>query len=204
MRDRSCVAVGWSKVGDISWLDGKQDSRRKLKELLEKLHPNHPSTIGRDCSQLSQFAVNIAEGDIVLAANGMLILGIGRVVGGYEFHSEFEFPHQRQVEWLILDNWQMPESGEGLQSTVREIGKFNENILEIERRIQSPTMVKPVSEESPPRTKRIVRLSGIPGRIQSILDRKGQVILFGPPGTGKTFWAERTANDLAALSRFGR
>ena len=33
---------------------------------------------------------------------------------------------------------------EGLQSTVRELGKYNENILEIERRIQSLTTVTPV------------------------------------------------------------
>src|SRR5262249_6036051 len=47
-------------------------------------------------------------------------------------------------------------------------------------------------------------LTEIPGRIQSILERKGQVILFGPPGTGKTFWAERTAQELAARASFGK
>jgi 5-methylcytosine-specific restriction protein B len=36
------------------------------------------------------------------------------------------------------------------------------------------------------------------------LDRKGQVVLYGPPGTGKTYWAEHAANDLAALTAFGK
>ena len=204
MRDRSCMAVGWPKLGDISWVDGKKASRDKLKALLDEKHPNHHSTIGRDCSQLIQFVVGITEGDVVLAADGMTILGIGRVIGGYEFNSEFEFPHQRQVEWLTDDEWQMPESSEGLQSTVRELGKFNENLLAIEQHIQSPTAEKPVTKESQTATKRPARLTGIPGRIQSILDRKGQVVLYGPPGTGKTYWAERTANDLAAISAFGK
>ena len=35
-------------------------------------------------------------------------------------------------------------------------------------------------------------------------DRLTSVIFYGPPGTGKTFWAERTANDLAALTAFGK
>ena len=109
-----------------------------------------------------------------------------------------------QVEWLTDDEWKMPESSEGLQSTVRELGKFNENLLAIERHIQSPSAAKPVTKDDPTATKRPVRLTGIPGRIQSILDRKGQVVLYGPPGTGKTYWAERTANDLAALSAFGK
>jgi len=203
MRDRSCVAVGWPKLGDVSWIEAKQESREKLKKLLEEVHPNHPAAIGRDCSQLTQFVVEITEGDIVLAANGMSILGIGRVVGGYEFQPEFEFPHQRQVEWLTFDEWQMPESNEGLRSTVRELRNYSENLLAIERRIQSPIVRKPDQKDSL-QTKRSARLTGIQGRIQSILDRKGQVVLYGPPGTGKTYWAERTANDLAALSAFGK
>lgn len=203
MCDRSCVAVGWPKLGDISWVEAKQESREKLRSLLEEVHPNHPSAIGRDCSQLTQFVAEITEGDIVLAAEGMSILGIGRVVGGYEYHAEFEFPHQRQVEWLTLDEWKLPESNEGLQSVVRQLGKYSENLLAIERRIQSPTAMKPDKKQSQV-AKRPVRLTGIQGRIQSILERKSQVVLYGPPGTGKTYWAERTANDLAALSAFGK
>lgn len=199
MRDRSCVAVGWPKLGDISWVEAKQESRTKLKQLLAQEHPNHPSTIGRDCSQLVHFVAQIAEGDIVLAADGMSILGMGRVAGGYEFKAEFEFPHQRPVEWLSFDEWQMPEPSEGLRSTVRELGKFNENLLAIERRLQSPIPIQP-----PRPVDRPTRLSGILGRIQSVLERKGQVILYGPPGTGKTYWAERAANELSALSTFGK
>jgi len=203
MRERSCVAVGWPKLGDIAWFDGKRKSRERLKKLIEDVYPNQISVIARDCSQLTQFVAKTSEGDIVLAADGMKILGVGRVVGGYEYHAEFEFPHQRQVEWLSFDEWELPESSEGLQSTVREIWRYNENILAVERRIQSPIIVKPIPEKTQGMTKRPLRLSGVPGRIQSILERKGQVVLYGPPGTGKTFWAERTANDLAALAAFG-
>ncbi|MAX38384.1 MAG: AAA family ATPase [Gimesia sp.] len=203
MQERSCVAVGWSKLGDLSWVEAKKESRKKLKDLLMEKHPNHHTTIGRECSQLVQFVAEIAEGDIVLAANGMTILGLGRVAGGYEFHSEFDFPHQRQVEWLSTGEWQMPESSEGLQSTVRGLGKFNDNLLAIEQRIQSPETLD-IGGGKDSHTKKPIRLSGIPGRIHSVLDRKGQVILYGPPGTGKTYWAEKTANDLAAISSFGK
>jgi 5-methylcytosine-specific restriction protein B len=204
MRDRGCIAVGWTELGDISWLDGKKETVAKLKSLLAKAYPNDPRTTGREGSQLTQFVVGISEGDIVLAADGMAILGIGRVLGGYEFHSEFDFPHQRQVEWLTDDEWQMPEASEGLQSTVRELGKSNENLLAIERHLQSPSVRVPDKKESQTTINRPVRLTGVPGRIQSVLERKSQVVLYGPPGTGKTFWAENTANDLAALSAYGK
>ncbi len=97
----------------------------------------------------------------------------------------------------------MPESSEGLQSTVRGLGKFNDNLLAIEQRIQSSEPPDLGGGEDS-KAKKPIRLSGILGRIQSVLDRKGQVILYGPPGTGKTYWAEKAANDLAAISSFGK
>ena len=67
------------------------------------------------------------------------------------------------------------------------------NLVEVEKRLSDIT-IKP----KPLKT----LLSGISGRIQSILERKGQVILYGPPGTGKTYWAEKAAFDLVAHGHF--
>ena len=61
-----------------------------------------------------------------------------------------------------------------------------------------------VTKPKPKQPAQTRRLDGIAGRVQAILDRKGQAILFGPPGTGKTHWAWKTAFDLAALQAFGR
>ncbi len=191
MRDRGRIAIGWEKLGDISWIEATKESRERLKHELGKARQNTPQVIGKDCTQLTNFVAVMGEGDIVLAANGMRVLGVGRVIGGYEYHPEDGFPHQRQVEWLTLDEWSMPFPREGLQSTVRELKRHDENILAIEHRLQSIISLPP-------------KLLGVATRIQSILERKGQVILFGPPGTGKTFWAERAANDLAAMSAFGK
>jgi len=204
MRERNRVAVGWPDLGDISWVEAKSESRERLRQLLQERYPGQPTTIGQSCSQVTHFVAGMAEGDIVLAARGMTILGVGRVVGEYEYHPEFDFPHQRKVEWLSLGEWELPESREGLQSTVRPIGKYDENLLAIERRIQSADDDGGPVPDPSVIDKSSFRLAGIPGRIQSILDRKGQVILYGPPGTGKTYWAERTAHDLAAFSAFGK
>src|SRR5262245_19943884 len=62
MQERNCVAVGWSKLGDISWLESNQESREKLRSVLEETYPNHPAAIGRDCSQITQFVLGISEG----------------------------------------------------------------------------------------------------------------------------------------------
>ncbi len=203
MQERDCIAIGWDKLGDLSWVTSKRETQDKLKKLFSARYTELiPATIGRNCSQIAQFIDGMKEGDIVLAANGNTILGIGRVIGEYRYEPDMEFPHQRPIEWLNLGDWKMPFD-EGLRSTVREIKKYDENIIEVEKRIQSA--VPPVKPETvAPVNRRTTRLDGVSGRIQSVLERKGQVILYGPPGTGKTYWAELAVNDLAALSAFGK
>lgn len=203
MREHGCIAVGWPKLGDLSWVEGKK-SKGKLKALMAGAYTDDPQTISRDITQISQFVTGISEGDVVVAADGMTIFGIGKVIGSYEYNSKFEFPHQRQVEWLTTEEWMMPEPDEELKSTVQNLGKFTEILLAIEQQIQSPNMSMPKKNDDQPTPNRPVRLTGVSGRIQSVLERKSQVVLYGPPGTGKTFWAERSANDLAALSAYGK
>ena len=198
MQKRGCIAIGWPDLGDMSWVESKKRSREKLKSLIHDKYPTKATSEGRAATEITHFIANMSEGDIVWAADGAKILGIGRVTGEYRFEPEFDFPHQRLVEWLNLVECKMPVN-EGLQSTVREIKKHDENILETERRIQSGKLDDETGITDVP-----VHLQGISKRIQSVLERKGQVILYGPPGTGKTYWATRAANDLAAISTFNR
>lgn len=202
MRERDVMAIGWSRLGDLSSV-ADQDAKTitaELKARIAETYPNHATAIGQTASQIGQFLKAISDGDIVVAADGMRILGVGRVTGGYVYEQSSDFPNQRPVEWLVDEEWQMPNPREGLQSTVRELAKDLSNRLAIEEHIQLSER-KPSIASRPPGPQN--RLTGIPGRIQSILGRKGQTILYGPPGGGKTFWAERTARDLASLAAFG-
>lgn len=157
------------------------------------------------------FVTAVTEGDIVLAADGGTVLGVGRVTGDYAFDGTSDFPHRRPVLWLSLDEWKMPDP-EGLRTTVHEI-KQASNILECERKIQGVSgQIHQAGQVSKPNQeaatglpqKQPPRLAGVPGRIQAVLDRKSQVVLYGPPGTGKTFWAEKAALDLASFWAFGK
>jgi 5-methylcytosine-specific restriction protein B len=211
MKDGNFLAIGWDKVGDLSTLEATKDSRERLQQLLAEKHPANPSVTGRARSQIMNFVTAVAEGDIVLAADGGTVLGVGRVTGEYVYDGSSDFPHRRPVEWLSLDEWKMPDA-EGLRTTVHEV-KQATNILEAERKIQGATgpgqqvVREPITRREPvtrlPR-QQPPRLTGVPGRVQDVLDRKSQVVLYGPPGTGKTFWAERAANDLAAYWAFGK
>jgi 5-methylcytosine-specific restriction protein B len=194
------IAIGWAKVGDLSWVEYKQESKDRLRELVRQYYgKDRPGVVGGSTQRMFNFVASINEDDIVLAADGSKVFGIGRVNGGYSYEpssgKQHDWPHRKPVDWIYLDEWKLPDEQEGLQHAVYELRKPN-NLIEIERRLLTPSTKYPERPPKPP------KLSGIPGRIQDILERKKQVILYGPPGTGKTYWALQTAKNLAAIATF--
>ena len=198
MRKQGCVAVGWTEIGSLTDISGSLESKENIRALLKTHYPDRDQRIiGRETQQLFNFTAVMAEGDLVVASDGMKVLGVGRVIGPYGFEPQAEAPHRRPVEWLWLGEYTMPLQ-EGLQTTVYEL-KIPENLIEIEKRLIEdgllPSIVDQTRRPKP-------SLSGISGRIQAIFERKGQVILYGPPGTGKTYWAWHTALTLASYDCF--
>ncbi len=205
MRDGNYVAIGWPKLGDLTGMLGSQTLRDELKRMLAEQHPNTPQVIGKSASEINNFLKYLGDGDLVVAANGNAILGIGRIDSNSEYRYEptDHFPHRRPVIWLDVESWTLPQQ-EALRTTFREL-RIPENLVAIEQRIvgATPKSTAPVVGAGPARAL-VPRLAGVAGRIQGVLERKGQVILYGPPGTGKSFWADSTARDLAALREFGQ
>jgi 5-methylcytosine-specific restriction protein B len=194
MREESEVAIGWPALGDLSDLTHDRESKQTLKELLAD---HYPSAAGKT-QEIFDFVARLGDRDIVLAADGNRILGIGRVDGPYRYdRNDEQSPHRRPVEWLNLDEWTLPRQT-GSQAGVLNLWKNTADHIAVERRLlegnEAPT--------SP--TKPLTRLTGELERIQTVLDRKKQVILYGPPGTGKTYWARLAAQELAARSRYRR
>jgi 5-methylcytosine-specific restriction enzyme B len=205
MRDGNYVAIGWPELGDLSGLLGSQTLRDPLKQMLGQHYPNTPQATGRAASEINNFLKYLDDGDLVVAANGNTILGIGRVDPGseYRFEPTDNFPHRRSVTWLNVDPWSLPQQ-EALRSTFREL-KIVRNLVAIEERVIGGAS-RPTAHAPGPSSIRwaVPRLTDTSGRIQSVLERKGQVILYGPPGTGKTYWADRTAKDLVAYRELGQ
>ncbi len=222
MRDGDFVAIGWPDLGDLSAFSDNRESRKAVKRLLEEHYSGDPGAIGRAASQLLKFVGGMQEGDRILAADGMIALGVGEVAGSYQFAMGEALPHQRPVNWYSLVQWETVDA-DPLQATVTAIRDYR-NQVEVERHILEDAAsvrtaaaskanladgeaARPRVRESewrkPPAHSALPRLAGVRGQVQAVLERKGQAVLYGPPGTGKTYWAIRTARDLAALRAFG-
>lgn len=197
MRDGGFVGVKWAELGDLSDIGPDLASKQRVNALMKE----HYDARGPWPQEVFNFVGRIEVGDVVLAFEKNTVLGIGRVTGPYYFEPSSPLAHRRPVEWLSVAQWETPvDEFSRTNPTVRQVKQFP-NLVEVERHLLGAEGIEP---PHPPKTPHPVRLTGTEGRIQTILERKGQVILYGPPGTGKTYWAERAARELAAYSVFGR
>lgn len=205
MRDGGYAAIGWEALGDLSTIAAGRQVKDGLKPLLEKKYPGNAKELSRQCNDIRDFIARVQERDVVLAADGERVLGIGRVLGPYRYETTEpkDAPHRHPVEWPSTEEWNFPTSETG--RTVFFPADRNENdIVEIERRLLESHDVPHPAPSMVTAPTRALQLEGVPGRIQSILERKGQAIIYGPPGTGKTYWARQTARDVVSLGTFGR
>jgi 5-methylcytosine-specific restriction protein B len=207
MKDAGCVAFGWESLGDLSWVEANKESRARLQKSLEEDRSTAPEGIGRSRVQITNFVAKMKKGDMVVATEGSSVKGIGRIKGDYFREPSAEYPNRRTVEWLSFDEWQVsdPQVLGPATYELHELQNQPATVLELETRAQNTAHTQlplPVTPAVSTRH-RIADLDGIPGQIQMALERKSQAILFGPPGTGKTYWAEKAACELAAQWNFG-
>ncbi|MBV8054180.1 MAG: AAA family ATPase, partial [Deltaproteobacteria bacterium] len=210
MKAGGYAAIGWAKLGDLSGVLAEDDAKERIMKMLMNEYEYDSNVASRKAGEIRNFGKGIVENDVVLAADGERILGVGVVKGPYRFETTQSdgAPHRRQVEWHVGPEWKLPVT-EGLQTTVWKLRKDARNFVAAESRLLEPALASTTVLVAPkpfqPKTfQKNVRLeAAIPSKLQAILERKGQAILYGPPGTGKTHWGKQTALDLAATGAFG-
>jgi hypothetical protein len=109
-------------------------AKNQIRDWLLPSRPTNPGVATRKAGEILNFANVIAENDLALAVEGQRVLGIGRVTGPYAYDDQLDFPHKRPVEWLSLDEWQMPVA-EGPHTTVFELGRSSDNLLSTEEHL---------------------------------------------------------------------
>ncbi|MFF4570128.1 McrB family protein [Streptomyces sp. NPDC001410] len=169
-REGQHIRVGWDEVGDL----GDYESDTELKQALDNVWPQSAGGNLRLARQLLTYR-DLEPGDLVVANRGKSeVLALGEVTGGYTYDESYpEFRHKVPVAWDESYAQVFPSPENAWQPT---FAKVPEKLLRRIREGRAMPAVTPVSVE-------------VPGAVEDVLDaleHKGQVILFGPPGTGKT------------------
>lgn len=173
--DEKVIRVSWDEVGDL----GQYESDADLKRALNDQSGGGSVTTAR---RLLAFR-DLEPGDVIVANKGTTeVLGVGTVSDGYYYDPDrSEYRHVVPVVWDTSVAAVLDKPQHGWRSTFAKLSSttFAEIIPGASRIGGTPAG----NLDASPST------AVVPEEVQRILDaleRKGQVILHGPPGTGKT------------------
>ncbi|MEV0320552.1 McrB family protein [Streptomyces sp. NPDC050658] len=184
------AAVGWDEVGDLRDFADKDEFKRAFGTANAERYAGSRSKISAKANEVWTL-MELHPGDMVVANRGTSeIVGIGTVTDeGYVWRPER--PHHRHtvsVEWRHTPPLRLEERVPAWALvTVKDVpAKLWSQIESRQFQDVLDGLVKDEKITAQPLDPALQRMA-------DALDRRGQAVLFGPPGTGKTYAALRFA-----------
>ena len=190
------VAIGWDFLGDLSDYSDADDIRNAIQQ-----HRGGSAQATHAGWACYQFAHEMEVGDVVFAKRGRKeIVGYGVITSEYRYEAGRQrFKHVRSVDWKKRGEWVARERPL-VTKTLTEIGKYPGLVADIRHALGIE------AEQGPEPEKETVPSPGysIDDAMQELflartdveeaielLRYKKNLVLQGPPGVGKTFFAKR-------------
>lgn len=175
--DNSYIRVGWGEVGDLTEFESKSEFKAAFKD---KIGHSTSSKASQKANELWRL-MELEPGDLVVANCGISrILAVGTVNDkGYKFRSEFEeYQHTLGIDWDTTFEKEITPQRSWAFLTVAKV---------------KPAVFKEIMTGETTANSHEESVDPFYVDLDKALVTKGQVIMFGPPGTGKTYHARRFA-----------
>lgn len=190
------MAIGWSKLGDLSLFDSKEQMQEELK-LAYGDHTSHKN----NALATWQFAKEIKPGDIVFVKKGMFkVVGRGIVTGDYEYQptaENGEFCHVRSVQWTHKGEWE--HDGQAVMKTLTDITQYSDYVERLNAIFEDDN-IQVLEEYTKEKFLEDVYMTESDyDTLKHLLESKKNIILQGAPGVGKTYAAERLAYSIMGV-----
>ncbi|SMY04579.1 MULTISPECIES: AAA family ATPase [Brevibacterium] len=191
------MAIGWDDLGDLSPYANRDEIRQALD--IE----GTGSSMKNDVLALWQFQNEMEIGDVVYVKSGRRqILGRGEVTSAARYdHDRAIYRHVRSMKWTHQGEWELTQDAP--LKTLTDVTSRHDLV----DRLEALVLDEDEEEPTPPPTTALpydradfLNDVFLPEeryiRLRSLLMRKKNVILAGPPGVGKTYAAKRLAYSI--------
>ncbi len=177
------ICIGWPRLGDLNEeeIKSKEDVAKIMRQ--KDYYKNDSRTLSKKAREVFHFYNDIKVGDVAVAQNGMTVLAIGIVADEYDFEKKGSFPHQMNVSWSL--NQPNFSNREGLQTTIHEL--------------KDPSLINKIDA--------LLNTAGnvaVKKTQTTMAPKPLNQILFGPPGTGKTYTTINKALEITGVDLKGK
>lgn len=196
---RGVVGIGWPKLGDLSeYVIGESIDRKEVQDKLKELYyPNDDRSASRKAGEIVRF-YKCDSNTVFVIMDGERLIALADNVGDYFFESASEMTHQRPATWRFVfeSDSKMPEKSEGKLTSCYQLSD-EENLLFLYDRYYYGEDLDISLEENPDQIREetpAVKPISFITRYKSSFERNR--ILFGAPGTGKSYTVNKESKEL--------
>lgn len=189
------ICVGWDKVGDLGNYADERELRGAFQEAYSEEYRGHQATVTTKAGELWRMS-RLEPGDLVVANRGTReVLAVGTVTdGGYSWRPERDtYRHTVAVDWDTSYAQTLPEPQK--RWGVVTVADVSQSLWQTITKKPGEAAAAGTRDraDTEPETPPALPADPVLTALGEAVGRKGQAILFGPPGTGKTYTALRFA-----------
>ena len=191
-QNEKIIAMDYSIPEDLTGYDKDQ-----IVEIVRKIRKAKNESRGKAASQLNDFVNqgktssndNMQIGDYVIINNGQSeILGSCVIRGDYKYDKTKPCPHTRKVEYLSKETKKIPKQNWGI-TTSKKLGGWKE-FDDIISGVSTTTRIGTTKKSG------TGTLSSQARKYLEKLTKNHNLLLYGPPGTSKTFVMQQIFNHI--------
>lgn len=183
--NQGIIAIGWDELGDLSQFTTKEEVEAELRKISGQIEIKKTN----DALANWQFKHEINIGDIIIAKKGQtVLLGYGEVSSDFQYDPDkTEYKKYREVQWLKKGEWELKPPHTLIAKTLTDITNYPTDHPDYSYYQDfALALMNGKVIDNPPEPHH-----------DHHTDHPLNLILFGPPGTGKTY---NTINKAVAIA----